>query len=351
MALVALWLALFGAWRPGEAPGSSPRVAAQAAPGRILAVVGRQVGWLNLEAPRPQVLTAFQAPSFAMDVAAIPASTLAAVAVAEPLAGQVEPGGDLLGLDLSSSNSSPPPAPVPLVLRADAGEWLGAPMWLPDGSALVFQREDLRAGSDLYAGQAAVRYPARIELAAPGGTRSVLVTDGHHPSPSPDGSELAFVRLSPHGTALLVHSLVDGAERVLVPPGTLPDITYPRYAPSGDRLAFMATTASSQQPVDRASQPSIRRAGRPTIDVADLLGPRPALAHGLPWNLWVVGRDGSGLHQVAPVGADDASVAWSPDGSQLFVYGSTGARLVDASTGETQLLTFLAGFGAIAWLP
>jgi Tol biopolymer transport system component len=215
-------------------------------------------------------------------------------------------------------------------------------MWLPDGSAVLFQREDLRAGSDLYAGQAAVRYPARIEQAAPGGARSVVVADGHHPSPSPDGSELAFVRLSPHGTSLEVHSLIDGSERVLVPPGTLPDITYPRYAPSGDRLAFMATTASSQQPIDGAH--------RLSIDLADLLGPRPALAHGLPWNLWVVGRDGAGLHQLAPVGADDASVAWSPDGSQLFVYGSTGARLVDASSGETQLLTFLAGFGAIAWL-
>jgi hypothetical protein len=55
--------------------------------------------------------------------------------------------------------------------------------------------------------------------------------------------------------------------------------------------------------------------------------------------------------RIAAVGPDGASVAWSPDEAELFVYGSTGARLVDATTGETDLLPYLAGFGAIAWLP
>jgi len=54
---------------------------------------------------------------------------------------------------------------------------------------------------------------------------------------------------------------------------------------------------------------------------------------------------------LSSVGADDASVCWSPDGSQLFVYGSTGARLVHAANGDVELLPFIAGFGATSWLP
>ena|SRR5207253_8497673 len=82
----------------------------------------------------------------------------------------------------------------------------------------------------------------------------------------------------------------------------------------------------------------------------NLVGDGVARAHELPWNMWVVSRDGSGLRQVAAVGAPDASVAWAPDGSQLLVYGSTGVRIIDASTAQTEVLPYLADFGAIAWL-
>jgi hypothetical protein len=148
--LVAVaWLALFGTWLPGSTStlSSTHGSHAQMAGGRILAVIGRQVGFLNLEAPRPRILTALSPPSFAMDVTAVAGSNLAVISVAEPLDGQGGLGGDLLELELEASEQQ---APVPLVSRTDSGEWLGAPAWLPDGSALLFQREDLRAGSDPY---------------------------------------------------------------------------------------------------------------------------------------------------------------------------------------------------------
>ena len=269
--LAAAWLAGFGV----VVPAAMPATGAQAQNGRVLAVIGRQVGFLNFEAPRPFVLTALASPSFSIDVAAVAASPLAALAVAEPFDGQGDIGGDILGLNLDGSGDGP----FPLVPRANPGEWLGGPAWLPDGSALLFQREDVSAGSDLYAGQAAVRYPARIEIAAPSGTeRAVLITYGHNPSPSPDATEVAFVRLSPSGSMLLAHDLTTGEERVLVPSGALPDIAFPRYSPSGGRIAFVATSASSR-----------------TETWLGWLTPRVAFAHGLPWNLWLVQRDGSGL--------------------------------------------------------
>jgi hypothetical protein len=326
--VVAVWLTLFGFWAPTSAPSGRAQSSENF---RVLAVIGRQVGLLNFEAPRPRILTSLAPPSFAMDVASAPSTTTAVLSVAEPFQGQGDVGGDLLGLDLEA-----PEHPISMfVARADPTEWLGAPAWLPDGSGLLYQREDVQAGSDLYAGQSGVRYPSRIEIvSSPGAARRVLTGYGHQPSPSPDGGELAYVRLSPGGSMLIAHAMDSDEERTLVPAGSLPDIAYPRYSPGGDRVAFVATSASAHEKL-----------------ATTWFGPRVALAHGAPWNLWVVNRDGSGLRQLAAVGADDASLAWSPDASQLFVYGSTGARLVTATSGETELLSHLTGFGAISWLP
>lgn len=57
------------------------------------------------------------------------------------------------------------------------------------------------------------------------------------------------------------------------------------------------------------------------------------------------------LHELAEVESDDGSVAWSPDDASLSVYGGSGGYLVDSATGEYDLITYLSGYGAIAWLP
>jgi hypothetical protein len=51
------------------------------------------------------------------------------------------------------------------------------------------------------------------------------------------------------------------------------------------------------------------------------------------------------------LGADDGTLSWSPDGSQVFVYGGTGSFLVDAATGEVTALGYVAGYGSTGWLP
>jgi hypothetical protein len=63
-----------------------------------------------------------------------------------------------------------------------------------------------------------------------------------------------------------------------------------------------------------------------------------------------VNPDGTGAHELAEVESDDGSVVWSPDGTELLVYGGSGGFLVDATTGEYQLLSYLSGYGSIAWL-
>ena len=331
--LIATWLSLFGPEIPITTHQVNPIAAAQE--GRVLAVVGRQAAWLNWLVPRPQLLTSLAAPSFVMDVGAVSGQSQALLGVVEPIGreGGGDMGGDLLLLDTTGQSGV-----SEFVMRADTSEWLGAPVWMPDGSGVLFQREDLRAGPDLYAGQAEVRYPSRVEwVAANGQGRMVISDSGFNPSPAPDGAEVAFIRISPRGPSLVARQLGSGEERTIVPSGLQPDLAYPRYSPDGSQLAFLATIPSN---------------GLPAQPLAELVvGPRSAYAHGQPWDLWIVARDGSGLRRLAAVGADDGSLAWSPDGTEIFVYGSTGGRLVEVPSGETTLLTYLAGFGAISWLP
>jgi hypothetical protein len=298
--------------------------------GTLLAPVGRQVGWLSFDAPRPHLLTSFPAPAYAADAVATAAVSQAAVTVVAPFGGASGStmGGDLVGLDLASGQTSP------LVSRADPNESLGAPAWLADSSALLFQREDLRQTAIAYPGMSTVTYPSRIEIVRPDGSgRTVLFDNARQPAPSPDGKTVAYLRSTPEGTALLARPLAGGEERALIPLGRFTDLGYPQFSPSGDQIALMA-------PGNVVGQPAL-----------PFIGPSVAYAHGLPWDLWLVNADGSDLHQVAELAADDGSVTWSPDGSQLFVYGGSGSFLVDPVTGTISSFAYLAGYGATAWLP
>jgi Tol biopolymer transport system component len=192
-----------------------------------------------------------------------------------------------------------------------------------------------------YPGESTPRYASRIESVAPDGSnRTVLIASGRMPAPAPDGASVAVVQTTSQGTGLTLWSRASGALQSLIPPGEFPDIAYPRFSPAGDQIAFMVP-----EPVFDRSQPSLDAA-------CGLwhLGPCTASAHGLPWNLWLVRRDGSNAHELAQVEGDDASVAWSPDGSQLLVYGGGGAYLVDLDSGNFQVLSYLVGYGSIVWL-
>jgi Tol biopolymer transport system component len=70
----------------------------------------------------------------------------------------------------------------------------------------------------------------------------------------------------------------------------------------------------------------------------------------IPWDPWVVNLDGSGLRRVAETGADEPSVAWSPDQTQVFVYSGAGSFIVDMASGELTRLSFVQGYGLVVWL-
>jgi Tol biopolymer transport system component len=301
------------------------RVAAQPVPGRVLASSRGQVAWLDLSSARATPLTSLVRPTYATDVAAAAISDLAVASIVSTFASSTAYGADLVLVDLLSG------ATTPLVGRHSAAETLEAPAIWPDGSKVVYQRTVVSTD--------AAEYQTSIEQVPFDGTASaVLLDSARYPTPSPDGSKLAFVRRTAEGIGLFAHTLADGNDVPIVPPGPFFALSYPRYSPDGKRLAFAALSGIALRPNPRAL-------GMP------LLRPRAAAAHGNPWEVWLVDADGSHRQPVPEILADDPSVAWSPDGAQLLIYGGYVSYLVNVGTGEALPLPALTGYGAAAWLP
>jgi hypothetical protein len=315
----------------GSAQSQSPPSSATA---QILAVGGRQVAWLNLEAPRDRPISHLSGSSNALEVTAQPDGSHIVASVGAPFAGNGARGADLLAVDPSTGDAAM------LLERADPRESLDSPAWWPDRATVLFERQDLGGQTVSPPGQEVPRYPSRIERVLLDGTgRGVLLDEGRQPSAAPDGTRMVYARTRNQGATLLIWSQSDGSMQTLVPEGRFADVAYPQFSPSSDQVAFVAPQSGLNGSVER-----------PLLGLDALFGPAVAYAHGIPWDPWVVNADGTGLHRVAETGADEPSIGWSPDGRELFVYSGTGSFIVDANTGEVTPLNFVKGYGPIAWL-
>ena len=79
-------------------------------------------------------------------------------------------------------------------------------------------------------------------------------------------------------------------------------------------------------------------------------GPAKAQAHGIPWDLWVIARDGSGLARLTEVAEDGIMAAWSPDGRWIAFTGELGLFLYETATARLRRLTDESVGGGITWL-
>jgi hypothetical protein len=326
--------AFFAAWTIAVFPTGEPARAQSTATG-ILAVVGRQVAWLNMEAPRHRPVSRFPTPANALEVTALPDASHAVVAVGAPFPGGGMRGADLMNLDLDSGDASP------LLPRVEARESFGSPAWWPDRSTLIFERQDLTGQPVGAPGQEVPRYPSRIErVMFDGSGRDILLSEGRQPSAAADGTRMVFARTTNTGASLLVWSPLDGSVQTVVPEGRFADVAYPRFAPHTDVIAFVAPQSGINGQAPAAWPFALDR----------LFGPGVAYAHGIPWDPWIINVDGSGLRRVAETGGDEPSIAWSPDETQLFVYGGTGSFIVETATGNVTSLSFVQGYGPVSWL-
>jgi len=186
-----------------------------------------------------------------------------------------------------------------------------------------------------------------------GGQPEVLVDNGYSPAISPDESTLLYIRSTRAGQTLFKKTLGesgDGCE--LISDQVFQYLSLPRISPDGKRVALGGSGEANLQQSGCGGDPRAKpSAAGPTlaVDLAALLQPDVAYAHGLPADIYSMNLDGSNLTRMADIKDDDPTVAWSPDGSKLGIFGVAALFVVDSKGGPTDKLVDQGGYGGLDW--
>jgi Tol biopolymer transport system component len=327
--LLAAWLALPSA--RGQAPEHATGPAA-GVPGRLV--------YVAYTADARSVLRTYTIATGAKtDLVTFPPGVYAASPAASRDGGRIA---------FSLYRPAPPPSLDPggvdLEVMDAAGRWRrtvlahGVPgsslvdaTWMPDGRTLVYAR----AGRD-----GATRIErAGIDVPRP----QVLARDAVAPAVSTRG-DLAYVRVAPrtYASSLWIARLDGSAPRAIIDDPVFLAFGIPRFSPDARQIAFPAAGGPPRDPARRSRLPGGWRGA--------LAGPRPAWAHGLPMDLWIVNVDGTGLRPLTNVSEDDATPAWSADGRWVAFIGARGLYLLEPGRGALRLLVEDGAGGGLDWL-
>jgi WD40 repeat protein len=245
-------------------------------------------------------------------------------------------GADLMIANADGSNAEP------FVERDAANTVLETPEWMPSGRVYYTVRRVVNG-----------RETQTIVRQTEGGQPETVVDNAYDPAVSSDESMLIYVRSTRAGQQMLKKTIGesgDGCE--LISDQVFQYLSLPRISPDGKRVAMGGSgepnMGMSGCGGDPRSGPS-PHAAVVGLDVGALLQPEVAYAHGLPADVYSLSLDGSDMKRLADIKDDDPTVAWSPDGSKLAIFGVAALYLVDARGGPTDKLTDQGGYGGLDW--
>lgn len=199
-----------------------------------------------------------------------------------------------------------------------------SPRWSPDGSKVVFLRQDRFS------------FPYRIWVMNADGTnqRALTGTDtvNLYPSWKPDGSKVVFSRCDSAGNACdtwTVNPDGSGAEAVSAV-NTAADEFMPMYSPDGSKIAFTREVSAGLYAlvVVNADGSGQTQVTSPTTgaDMNARFSPngqklaftrQPNPNNISTWDIYTVNVDGTGLTRMTNNSYYDNDVTWSPDGTML----------------------------------
>ncbi|MDE3074104.1 MAG: hypothetical protein KGJ86_01630, partial [Chloroflexota bacterium] len=84
-------------------------------------------------------------------------------------------------------------------------------------------------------------------------------------------------------------------------------------------------------------------------DALNPLVPGRAQAHGLPWDPWILGTDGTGLKKLMSIGSDEMALSWSPDGQAVALANLSATYLMRADGSGAQGLLKHGDPGGLDW--
>ena len=222
---------------------------------------------------------------------------------------------------------------------------LGIPAWAPDGQALYIAANGVKAGP-AQSGNAAQLQVVRLDLDS--GGQQMLLADALDPAFSRDGKQLAYLKLGSDGyTMALMVAAADGSgARELVGGSDFQGFYAPRFSPDGKQIVVAAVggpeTDQQGNPI-KASVPS-------TLDrLLGLFEPPTAEAHGLPWDIWVVNTDGTGLRRLTRFFEDLPMAVFAPDGKQIAILGAGGVYLMGADGQRLRRIDQIGAHGGLDW--
>jgi hypothetical protein len=296
--------------------GVQPAAGAVLLAGQLVVARGQALGFVDEATGREESLPLPLGPGFVRAPAWAPGRARVAFSWFARQPEEQIGGSEILVLD------PPAGAPTVLVSRHQDGLILDAPIWSLDGQTLFFE-------SQAFAAQ-----PPQLErVAADGSQRQVVLPGASAVALAPDGRHFVCVCHEP-SPVLLVGSLVDGSQQILVDDARFGAFASPRFSPDGTWIAFTATLGPPDSPL-RLQHAGDRAAGSVSV-------------HNPPWAVWLVHADGSGLRHLDWLDDDELSIAWGPDSQTLAAFGVAGLVLLDRDTGHPQPLA-RGGFGGLDW--
>jgi hypothetical protein len=270
-----------------------------------------------------------------------------------------EPQSGISLMNADGSNKHQLVAPAP-------NENLEAPEWSPDGKFIYFHTARfLYDDQGNFTGQAWDL--ERYDITA--SKRTKLIDNAEEPSVSPDGKQLVYEQIMPEDDsssqlAAAIPTLPGGAQTTPLPQGSMrlmvaaPDGTAqqqvvggtafvtlfaPKLSPDGKRIVFGAIGGPTNvAPICQISVPPT-----PTPQAYNgVNGLASPAYHGLPWDVWMVNTDGTGLTRLTAMSEDTPDALWFNDSSHIAFIGVTGLYVLDLSKGGCGVTTLQTYSGA-----
>ncbi len=315
----------------GIGGGSSKTTNASAAPKDIPDVLEvEQKGLVEIIGGKEKLLFSTNQGAYVNGVAVSPDNQKLAFVLQPPAStnskGEIDFGADLWLSDRDGSNRKE------LIHHQSSGEFIFAPMWMPDGNSLVY----------VVRGRDQIGEPDfRLESYNMGtGARTRLLEDAVDAGLSPDGKTVAYVyydSATSDPEQFLISQLGSTAPaRVLVPADSgIELIQSPVFSPDGTKIAFAASNLFSMAPPKSNDGLTATAAAYAAPQPMSRGGPGP-FQHPTLQDVWVVNTDGTGLKKISEIVESQPSVDWSTDGKFIYALGGGGFWKVDAATGQTQ---------------
>ncbi len=256
--------------------------------------------------------------------------------------GNIVIGQDIHVLDLKTGDDKL------LINRDEPQGFLDSPAWSKDGKYLYFSSRVPRRDKDKNIIGESITVN-RLELAT--GAREKLADDAREPVPLPDGKAVVYTSVmassGSYETNLQVLNLQTKEVKTLLGKDLgFIGVYYPQPSPDGQWISFAGAGGPDINPY---ANPTITPTGHtsgkaalgsPAGFATGLTGLLPfsaslkslnaPAAHGVPFDVWIIKPDGTGLKRLTSLFEDQPMTAWSNDGKKIAFLAGQGFYMIDS---------------------